>query len=60
MSYPIARSLTDPAMVFGSLHPGVCQFVFADGSVRRLENGIDPTTLGLISCRNDGQIIPDY
>jgi prepilin-type processing-associated H-X9-DG protein len=59
-SYPIARSLTDLAMVFGSWHTGVCQFAYADGSVRKVVNDIDPTTLGLIACRNDGQIIPDY
>lgn len=59
-SYPIAKTLTDTAMVFGSGHPGICQFAFADGSVRPLATDIDPNTLGLISCRNDGQVIPDY
>jgi hypothetical protein len=47
-------------MVFGSGHPGIVQFVFADGGVRPLKIDIDPNTLGLISCRNDGQVIPDY
>jgi prepilin-type N-terminal cleavage/methylation domain-containing protein/prepilin-type processing-associated H-X9-DG protein len=40
---------------FGSWHPGVCQFVFADGSVRALRVSTAGTTLGLMANRKDGQ-----
>jgi len=42
---------------FGSWHPGVCQFVFVDGSVRAIENKIDTLTLGRLCNRGDGQTI---
>jgi prepilin-type N-terminal cleavage/methylation domain-containing protein len=45
---------------FGSWHPGICQFVFADGHLAILSNDIDITTLGLLCVRNDGQPIPPY
>ncbi len=43
------------AKKFGSWHPGVCQFVFCDGSVKAVRNSIDETTLSYLACRNDGQ-----
>jgi prepilin-type processing-associated H-X9-DG protein len=45
---------------FGSRHPGLCQFVFADGSVQVLSNSINPTALGLLAQRDDGQPVPPY
>jgi prepilin-type N-terminal cleavage/methylation domain-containing protein len=45
---------------FGSWHTGLCQFVFADGSVRGLPNSIPGSVLGLLANRNDGQVIPNY
>jgi prepilin-type N-terminal cleavage/methylation domain-containing protein/prepilin-type processing-associated H-X9-DG protein len=45
---------------FGSWHPGICQFVFADGHVASLNNDIDMTTLGLLCVRNDGQVVPQH
>jgi prepilin-type N-terminal cleavage/methylation domain-containing protein/prepilin-type processing-associated H-X9-DG protein len=46
---------------FGSWHPGICQFLFADGHVVALSNTLDMNTLQLLACRNDGQVIPtDY
>jgi prepilin-type processing-associated H-X9-DG protein len=42
---------------FGSRHPGVCQFVMCDGSVRPIQNSTDVTTLGRLAARNDGQVI---
>ena len=59
-NFPLAANLNDLRVTFGSYHPGLCQFVFCDGSVRTLETSIDPTTLGLLSQRNDRQGIPDY
>lgn len=61
---PLARSLTahevGKSWVFGSYHPGICQFVFCDGSVHALPVTIDPHVLGLLASRNDGQVIPPY
>ena len=48
------------AKKFGSWHPGVCQFAFCDGRVQAISNSINPVTLGLLACRNDGQVIPPY
>jgi prepilin-type N-terminal cleavage/methylation domain-containing protein/prepilin-type processing-associated H-X9-DG protein len=55
---PLARSVNEPfSYQFGSYHPGMCQFVFCDGSVRAIDVGIDNTNLGLLACRNDQQVI---
>jgi prepilin-type N-terminal cleavage/methylation domain-containing protein/prepilin-type processing-associated H-X9-DG protein len=45
---------------FGSWHPGICQFLFADGHVVPLSNNLDKDTLQLLACRNDGNVIPNY
>jgi prepilin-type N-terminal cleavage/methylation domain-containing protein len=45
---------------FGSYHPGVCQFVMCDGSVRILPVSISELVLSRLSNRHDGQPIPDY
>jgi prepilin-type N-terminal cleavage/methylation domain-containing protein/prepilin-type processing-associated H-X9-DG protein len=46
--------------IFGSWHPGVCQFLFCDGSVHALSNTIDVTTLRYLGDRRDGQIVTGY
>ena len=43
---------------FGSYHPGVCNFVFCDGSVRPISNTVSVDILGRMASRNDGQVIP--
>jgi prepilin-type N-terminal cleavage/methylation domain-containing protein len=46
---------------FGSYHPGICQFVLGDGSVRALAVSIDVTNLDRLANRKDGQVITaDY
>jgi prepilin-type N-terminal cleavage/methylation domain-containing protein/prepilin-type processing-associated H-X9-DG protein len=45
---------------FGSWHPGVCMFVFCDGSVRPIKNSVDNVTLGRLAERADGQVVGDY
>ena len=45
---------------FGSWHPGVCQFVMGDGSVRPLPVSIDGTTLRRLAQRNDGEVIGNF
>jgi prepilin-type N-terminal cleavage/methylation domain-containing protein len=42
---------------FGGDHPGICQFVFADGSAHVISNEIDATTLARLANRKDGEII---
>jgi prepilin-type processing-associated H-X9-DG protein len=58
--FPLAGTRFDTGWKFGSYHPGICQFVFCDGSVHSLQNSISPATLGLLASRNDGQLIPQY
>jgi prepilin-type N-terminal cleavage/methylation domain-containing protein/prepilin-type processing-associated H-X9-DG protein len=64
---PLAQSPTDGipstgvidgiwARKFGSYHPGVCQFVFCDGSVRAIRNSIDTANLRRLAVRNDGEV----
>jgi hypothetical protein len=55
---PLAMFANDSSWRFGSRHPGICHFVFGDGSVRALPTGISPRTLGLLAHRADGQVIP--
>jgi prepilin-type N-terminal cleavage/methylation domain-containing protein len=43
---------------FGSYHPGVCQFVFGDGSVRGIPTSISGKILRLLAVRDDGKAIP--
>jgi prepilin-type N-terminal cleavage/methylation domain-containing protein/prepilin-type processing-associated H-X9-DG protein len=43
---------------FGSWHPGVCNFVFCDGSVHSLPVNIDIEVLRRLAVRNDGQPVP--
>jgi prepilin-type processing-associated H-X9-DG protein len=48
----LAASAADPFNNnFGSAHSGVCQFLYADGSVRPIAVGIDETVLGELARR---------
>ncbi len=42
---------------FGSWHPGVCLFVFGDGSVHSLSVDMDPGMLGYVCNMADGQVV---
>jgi prepilin-type N-terminal cleavage/methylation domain-containing protein len=60
---PLASSPTDnyrPEERFGSYHPGVCQFVLCDGSVRAIQNWINIETLTRLAVRNDGLPVGDF
>jgi prepilin-type N-terminal cleavage/methylation domain-containing protein/prepilin-type processing-associated H-X9-DG protein len=59
-AYPLAVSIRDSGWKFGSYHPGLCQFVFADGSVHPLSTSLDPVILGYLASVNDGNAIPNY
>jgi prepilin-type N-terminal cleavage/methylation domain-containing protein/prepilin-type processing-associated H-X9-DG protein len=43
--------------VFWSFHPGGCNFVFGDGSVRFLKTGISPGTYQYLMTRAGGEVI---
>jgi prepilin-type N-terminal cleavage/methylation domain-containing protein len=46
---------------FGSHHPGVCQFVFGDGSVKPIKLSVDIQTLTALVTRKAGEVISgDY
>jgi prepilin-type processing-associated H-X9-DG protein len=59
-AYPLAQSIRQSVWAYGSYHPGVCQFVFADGSVHTISGGVDPTILGYLADVADGNVIPNY
>jgi prepilin-type N-terminal cleavage/methylation domain-containing protein len=42
------------ARKFGSWHPGICQFVFCDGSTRMVRVNIDTENLRRLAVRHDG------
>ena len=41
---------------FGSVHPGVTNFVLADGSTTAINNQLDPIILGQMCHREDGEV----
>ncbi|WP_425614344.1 DUF1559 domain-containing protein [Anatilimnocola sp. NA78] len=47
------------ARKFGSFHPGICQFVFCDGSTRSIKTSIDSINLRALAVRNDGEVAND-
>jgi len=56
----IAPNNGDPSAQygFGSWHPGICQFMMGDASVRTLSNTISITVQQYIGCRDDGLVPP--
>jgi prepilin-type N-terminal cleavage/methylation domain-containing protein len=59
--FALARSPQDAYRTnFGSYHPGICQFAFADGSVHSLSVQISTTILGNLVVRNDGQTVESF
>ncbi len=47
-----------PFSLFGSYHPGICQFVLGDGSVRAIRNSVTVQTLDKLVRPADGEVIP--
>ena len=57
--HELARNVDEPIRGnFGSVHPGVCQFLFGDGSVHAVETEVDAAILDMMANRHDGQKIP--
>jgi prepilin-type N-terminal cleavage/methylation domain-containing protein/prepilin-type processing-associated H-X9-DG protein len=53
--FGLARSAEERHNInFGSAHPGVCQFVFVDGSVHTVSTSVDEISLGYCANRKDG------
>ncbi len=50
-----AAPYADSMFMFGSWHPGICQFVFGDARVVSVKNYADTNTLMYMGGRNDGQ-----
>src|SRR5262249_43676075 len=44
---------------FGGPHPGVCQFVFCDGSVKAVRTSISLDTQSRLAARDDGEVITE-
>lgn len=61
-SYPQCpdRWNQNTAMGFRSRHPQVCQFVFGDGSVHVISQGVNNTTYQRLGGRRDGLPIGEY
>lgn len=54
-THPLAKGPADTTKnLFGSYHPGVCQFVFCDASTHSVEISLSGTVLGYMASRNDG------
>ena len=54
--HPLQRDRTKSG--FGSDHPGICQFVFCDGSVRALSIETSTEVLGSLLTRAGNEVIP--
>jgi hypothetical protein len=62
MDDPYLRGTIRGAMArnFGSWHPGICQFVLCDGSVRGLIVSTPTDTLRKLAVRADGEATGDF
>jgi hypothetical protein len=58
LAQPRMQNLKEDERVFGSYHPGICQFVMGDGRVLRLKATVKATILHRLIVRNDGRPIP--
>ncbi len=62
IGHPLAPNFHWSGMyAFGSRHPGVCQFVFCDGSVKAISVTTAQTTLNALSTISGGEVVQgDY
>ncbi len=54
---PVSGLVVPLNQCFGGPHPGVCQFVLCDGTVRALSVEVNLQTLTLLGIPNDGQVL---
>jgi len=52
----LSTTVTQRSLVFGSFHPGICQFVMADGATRSIRVNISSINLGRLAKRKDGEV----
>lgn len=57
---PVPDRVDEDIEAFGGPHPGVCNFVFADASVRSISNEINEQTMMNLSNRKDGNIQNEF
>ncbi len=51
------NSASEGPDAFGSQHPGVCGFLFGDGSVHPIRQTIDPSVFRALGSRSNGDIV---
>jgi prepilin-type N-terminal cleavage/methylation domain-containing protein/prepilin-type processing-associated H-X9-DG protein len=56
----IARTITQSGTRFGSFHPGVCNFLLGDGSVRSVPVSTSTAVLDKLADRKDGNPVPAF
>jgi prepilin-type processing-associated H-X9-DG protein len=54
---PTPQTTSSQTRRFGSYHPGVCQFVYCDGSVHAVGNNISLITFQALSTRAGGEVL---
>ena len=57
VNYPLNGPETQ---AFASKHRGGVNFALCDGSVRFIQDDVDPSLLSLLSVRNDGGVAPNF
>lgn len=58
--YGLAVSPWQYDWLYGSYHPGVCQFIFCDNHLVSLKIETPQDVLDRLANRSDGQATPDY
>ena len=56
----IGGTWQDGCVSFRSYHPGGANFVLADGSVRFINETVNPRTFGYLGARNDGKLTGQF
>ncbi|MBN1588144.1 MAG: DUF1559 domain-containing protein [Pirellulales bacterium] len=57
LKVPAVRAALGTVGGFSSCHPGVCVFLFGDGTVRMIGESVDPRVYSLLGNRADGDLL---